>query len=101
MPAHDKSQPETESMLQTLSAFNVGLGVISFALFPFFLPALAFLLVCAVPLLPLIPIGGLLVGIGALLWVGGRAIGRGISSARRGAGRRSPRVPAAGERSSS
>ena len=82
MSASDNSQPETESMLQTLSAFNVGLGVISFVLFPFFLPALAFLLVCAVPLLPLILIGGLLVGIGALVWVTGRGIGRGVRALR-------------------
>ena len=56
MNASDNSQPETESMLQTLSAFNVGLGVISFALFPFLLPGLAFLVLFALPLLPLIPV---------------------------------------------
>jgi hypothetical protein len=56
MNASDNSQPETESMLQTLSAFNVGLGVISFALFPFLLPGLAILALFALPLLPLIPL---------------------------------------------
>ena len=56
MNASDNAQPETESMLQTLSAFNVGLGVISFALFPFLLPGLAILALFALPLLPLIPI---------------------------------------------
>ena len=82
MHASDKAQPETESMLQTLSAFNVGLGVITFALFPFLLPGLAILALCAVPLLPLIPIGGLLVGIGALAWVTVRGIGRGARALR-------------------
>ena len=56
MHVSDTSQPETESMLQTLSAFNVGLGVISFALFPFLLPGLAILALFALPLLPLIPV---------------------------------------------
>jgi hypothetical protein len=56
MSTSDNSQPETESMLQTLSAFNVGLGVISFALFPFLLPGLAILALFALPLLPLIPL---------------------------------------------
>ena len=56
MNTSDTSQPETESMLQTLSAFNVGLGVISFALFPFLLPGLAILALFALPLLPLIPV---------------------------------------------
>ena len=56
MNASDNHQPETESMLQTLSAFNVGLGVISFALFPFLLPGLAILALFALPLLPLIPL---------------------------------------------
>jgi len=67
MTASDRSQPETESMLQTLSAFNVGLGVISFALFPFLLPGIAILALFALPLLPLIPL--VLVGWLALrLW---------------------------------
>jgi hypothetical protein len=57
MNASDNSQPETESMLQTLSAFNVGLGVISFALFPFLLPGLAIMALFTLPLLlPLIPL---------------------------------------------
>ena len=56
MTESDRSQPETESMLQTLSAFNVGLGVISFALFPFLLPGIAILALFALPLLPLIPL---------------------------------------------
>jgi hypothetical protein len=56
MSTSDNSQPETESMLQTLSAFNVGLGVISFALFPFLLPGIAILALFALPLLPLIPL---------------------------------------------
>jgi hypothetical protein len=96
MNASDNSQPETESMLQTLSAFNVGLGVISFALFPFLLPGLAILALFALPLLPLIPLGLLLAGVGLLVWRAGRAIGRGLSGLRRGAARRSPQAPGVG-----
>ena len=56
MHTSDTSQPETESMLQTLSLFNVGLGAISLALFPFLLPGIAILALFALPLLPLVPV---------------------------------------------
>jgi hypothetical protein len=87
MTTSDNSQPETESMLQTLSAFNVGLGVISFALFPFLLPGLAILALFALPLLPLIPV--VLVG-----WLAIRLVVRLSRALRSRSGRRARSEPA-------
>jgi hypothetical protein len=87
MTASDNSQPETESMLQTLSAFNVGLGVISFALFPFLLPGLAILALFALPLLPLIPL--VLLG-----WLAIRLVVRLSRALRSNSGRRARTDPA-------
>ena len=87
MTTSDNSQPETESMLQTLSAFNVGLGVISFALFPFLLPGLAILALFALPLLPLIPV--VLLG-----WLAIRLVVRLSSALRASSGTRARSAPA-------
>jgi len=77
-----ETQIETESMLGTVSAFLVGLGVLSFALFPFLIPGLAILALLALPALPLLVVGGILAALGAVAWKAGRAAGRGIRALR-------------------
>ena len=63
--------------------FGVGLGVITFALFPFLIPGLAILALFALPLVPLVIPVILLIPV----WLVGRALARRLS-------RRAPSGPA-------
>jgi hypothetical protein len=86
METNNTDQPRTESWLEVVSMFGVGLGILTFALFPFLIPGLAILALIALPLIPLLIPLLLLIP----LWLMGRAIARRLS--RRG---RSGRAPAA------
>jgi hypothetical protein len=82
MNAPESAQPETETMLGTVSAIMVGLGVITFALFPLLIPGLAVLALFAIPVLPLILVGGLVALIAMLAWRAGGAVARGVRALR-------------------
>jgi hypothetical protein len=71
MPAN-RSTPSTAEVANEYVVWAVGLGIISFALFPFLLPGIAILAVFALPLL-VIPLVGVVVAIPLL---GARAIWR-------------------------
>ena len=74
--------------------FGVGLGVVTFALFPFLIPGLAILALFAVPLVPLLIPVILLIPV----WLVGRAFARRLS--RRGRSGRARQVawdPQAGQ----
>jgi hypothetical protein len=65
MGTTEQASPPTESALGVASAFLVGGGIITMALFPLLIPGLAVLAIFVVPLaLPLIPLALL----GALAW---------------------------------
>ena len=84
MNTSSTAQPETESPLAVASMFGVGLGVITFALFPFLIPGLAVLALFAVPLLPLVVIVPALLVVSLVTrgtWrLAKRLVGRGQSS---------------------
>jgi hypothetical protein len=61
MPA-DRSTPSTAEVANEYVVWAVGLGIVSFALFPFLLPGIAILAVFALPLLVL-PLVGLIVAL--------------------------------------
>jgi hypothetical protein len=71
MPAN-RSTPSTAEVANEYVVWAVGLGIVSFALFPFLLPGIAILAVFALPLLA-IPLVGVVVAIPLL---GARAIWR-------------------------
>lgn len=74
--------------------FGVGLGVITFALFPFLIPGLAILALFALPLVPLIIPVILLIPV----WLVGRALARRLSRrARSGPARPGAWGPQAGQ----
>jgi hypothetical protein len=74
--------------------FGVGLGIVTFALFPLLIPGLAVLALFALPLLPLaIPVILLIP-----VWLAGRALARRISRrARSDQARPAPLRPQAGQ----
>jgi hypothetical protein len=61
MPA-DRSTPSTAEVANEYVVWAVGLGIVSFALFPFLLPGIAILAVFGLPLL-VIPLIGLIVAL--------------------------------------
>ncbi|MFL5892135.1 MAG: hypothetical protein ACJ75I_05270 [Solirubrobacterales bacterium] len=77
------NHPSRGEMIDELSSWNVGAGIVTMALFPFALPGIVLAVAAALPLLalalPLVLIGG--IGIGALRFV--HAIGRLVEGFRR------------------
>jgi hypothetical protein len=61
MPA-DRSTPSTAEVANEYVVWAVGLGIVSFALFPFLLPGIAILAVFGLPLL-VVPLVGLIVAL--------------------------------------
>jgi hypothetical protein len=61
MPA-DHSTPSTAEVANEYVVWAVGLGIVSFALFPFLLPGIAILAVFGLPLL-VVPLVGLIVAL--------------------------------------
>ena len=78
MPAAT-DQPRTESALELASMIAVGLGVVTFALFPFLIPGIALLALGVVPLVLLAVPGALLAAIAAAAYFVVRGVGRRIS----------------------
>jgi hypothetical protein len=72
MDTQRTDQIRTESGLEVASMFGVGLGIISFALFPFLLPGIAILVLFALPLVPLL----IPVILGIPVWLAVRSIAR-------------------------
>jgi hypothetical protein len=84
MDTQRTDQIRTESGLEVASMFGVGLGIISFALFPFLLPGIAILVLFALPLVPLL----IPVILGIPVWLAVRSIARRRRRKRRAPARR-------------
>ena len=91
MPA-TRSTPSTAEVANEYVVWATGLGIVSFALFPFLLPGIAILAVFALPLLVVPIAGGLIAAVIAVPWLVVRALRRRAGRRRASASAREPRL---------
>jgi small neutral amino acid transporter SnatA (MarC family) len=89
MPA-TRSTPSTAEVANEYVVWATGLGIVSFALFPFLLPGIVILAVFALPLLVVPIAGGLIAAVIAVPWLVVRALRRRAGSRRASATAREP-----------
>jgi small neutral amino acid transporter SnatA (MarC family) len=77
--------PSAAEVANEYAVWSTGLGIVSFALFPFLLPGIAILAVFALPLLVVPIAGGLVAAVIAVPWLAVRALRRRAARRRRAA----------------